>query len=189
MITILFIQDLGTEKNFDAVLEDIRKYKDDLNKYIEDEKPILFTGNSLEFLGKKIDDKEGLSIFDYEVKREKNRITSDVIYESKFFENKVVGFVNRSSKIYHNMNPLFKVYFGVGENENNDYEGVKYKNFYGTNVIGPLLVRNPEVLNVFVKLICEKNNIKYKEMEYKNENDGYNLVLSELEKRAKEMAK
>ena len=50
------------------------------------------------------------------------------------------------SKMYHNMNPFFKVKFGIGENENNDYEGVKYKNFFGTHISGPVLVRNPEFL-------------------------------------------
>ena len=44
------------------------------------------------------------------------------------------------------MNPFFKVELGIGENENNDYEGVKYKNFYGTHVSGPILARNPELL-------------------------------------------
>ncbi len=84
------------------------------------------------------------------------------------------------------MNPLFKVEFGVGENEKNDYEGVKYKNFYGTHLSGPLLVRNPEILQKLVSEVCklEKNNFKYKKIEYKNERLGYELTLSELKKRA-----
>ena len=81
------------------------------------------------------------------------------------------------------MNPFFEVAFGIGENENNDYEGVKYKNLYGTHVSGPILVRNPELLKMFVKILCQKKNVKYKEMEYKNEEEGYNLVLNELKNR------
>lgn len=124
-------------------------------------------------------------IFDFEVQREKDRKTSDIIYKSKFLNNKVVGFVNKCTKIYHNMNPFFEVEFGIGENENNDYEGVKYKNLYGTHISGPMLVRNPEVLKMFVEIICKKvrKGFKYKDIEYKNENDGYELVLSELENR------
>ena len=89
------------------------------------------------------------------------------------------------SKMYHNMNPFFKVKFGIGENENNDYEGVKYKNFFGTHISGPVLVRNPEFLQKIVIEIgkINKNNFKYNKIEYKNEENGYKLVLNELMKR------
>ena len=81
------------------------------------------------------------------------------------------------------MNPFFEVEFGIGENENNDYEGVKYKNLYGTHVSGPILVRNPELLKMLVDTICKQNKIKTKDVSYKNEEEGYNLVLSELKNR------
>lgn len=175
----------GTEKNLDLVSKDLKKYTDDIKKYIEEEKIILLTGNSFEMFGKCIDGNGTLGIFDFEVKRKKDRITSDVIYTSKFLKEKVVGFVNKATSMYHNMNPLFEVNFGIGENENNDYEGIKYKNLYGTHISGPLLVRNPEILNVLVETICKnkRNNFKMKELEYKNEKEGYELVLSELENR------
>jgi len=62
---------------------------------------------------------------------------------------------------------------------------VKYKNLYGTHISGPILVRNPELLKLLVRIICEKRNknFKCKEIDYKNEEGGYNLVLEELEKR------
>ena len=175
----------GTERNLDFVLNDIKKYKEELKEFIDKDKVILLTGNSFEAFGKTIDEVEALGIFDFEVKREKDRKTSDVIYKSKILNNKIVGFVNKASKIYHNMNPFFEVIFGIGENENNDYEGIKYKNLYGTHVSGPILVRNPEFLKHLVATICKnkRNNFKYKEIEYKNENEGYELVLSELENR------
>ena len=175
----------GTERNLDIVLEELRMYKENLKEYIDKEKVILLTGNSFEMLGKSIDEKEALKILDFEVKREKDRTTSDIIYISKFLENKVVGFVNKCTKIYHNNNPFFEVDFGIGENENNDYEGIKYKNLYGTHVSGPILVRNPEFLKHIVETICKNRNknFKCKEIAYKNENEGYELVLKELENR------
>ena len=83
------------------------------------------------------------------------------------------------------MNPFFEVVFGIGENENKDYEGIKYKNLYGTHISGPILVRNPEFLKYLVQIICKnnRNNFEYKVIEYKNEEDGYKLVLEELENR------
>ena len=87
--------------------------------------------------------------------------------------------------MYHNMNPFFEVEFGVGENENNDYEGVKYKNFYGTHLSGPVLARNPDFAMTIVTEIMKdvKPNIKLKKINYQNENEGYELVLRELKKR------
>lgn len=169
----------GTEKNQKVVLEDLKKHKEEIKKYIEEDRLFLATGNSYEMFGKKIDEEEALGIFDFEVSRMKDRITSDVIYRSKYFNKKVVGFVNKTSNIVHNINPLFEVEFGIGQNENKDYEGVKYKNFYGTYISGPIMVRNPDVLKTFMKLLCKE----YKDIEYENENKGYELVLMELSKR------
>lgn len=179
----------GTEKNLDVVLKDLQKRKEELNNYIKSEKVILMTGNSFEMLGKKIDSKECLGIFDFETTREKDRETSDVIYKSKILNKPIVGFVNKMTKMYHNMNPFFEVEFGIGENENNDYEGVKYKNLYGTHVSGPILVRNPEFLKLIVDTICKQNKIKTKDIKYENEEEGYDLVLSELRKRKEQNAK
>lgn len=53
----------GTERNFDVVLNDIKKYKDKLNEYINKEKVILLTGNSFEMFGKTIDEKEAMRYF------------------------------------------------------------------------------------------------------------------------------
>ena len=175
----------GTERSLDRVIRDIVRYKDDFRKYIEDKKVLLATGNSFEMFGKSIDGNDTLGIFDFETKRDSDRTTSDVIYTSKYFKREVVGFINKSTRIYHNMNPLFKVEFGIGENENNDYEGVKYKNFYGTHLSGPLLARNPYFAMDLVSEIMKevKANFKIKKIDYKNEYDGYELVLSELNKR------
>lgn len=179
----------GTEKNQMVVLEDLKKYKQDLKKYIDSGKYALLTGNSFEMLGEKIDKKEALNILDFNVSRTKDRITSDVILKSKYFKNEVVGFINKMSNITNNHNPLFQVDFGIGENEKNDYEGIKYKNFYGTYVSGPVLVRNPEMLKTIMLGICEvkDKNFKCKVNTYQNEEDGYLLVLSELMKRKTEV--
>lgn len=88
----------GTEKSMDRVLKDLQRYKDKLEKYINDKKFILATGNSFEMFGAKIDGDEGLNIFDFEVKREKVRTTSDVIYKYKCLKGEVVGFINKRFK-------------------------------------------------------------------------------------------
>lgn len=175
----------GTERNLDIALEDLKRYASDINLAIENKKVFLCTGNSFEMFGKNIDKKEGLCIFDYETTRLKDRVTSDCIYKSKYFENKVVGFVNKMTEMFHNMSPLFEVEFGVGENHRNDYEGVKHVNFYGTHISGPILSRNPEFLKKLVIEVCKLKDKKftYQDKNYEYEEGSYQLLLSELEKR------
>ena len=53
----------GTEQNLDVILQDIEKYKNKLEDFIDKEKVVLLTGNSFEILGKSIDEKKALRNF------------------------------------------------------------------------------------------------------------------------------
>lgn len=175
----------GAEKNQEVILEDIKKDKETLLKFIEDGKTVLFTGNSYEIFGKSINNNPALNILDFEVENIKNRITTDVICTSSILQNKVVGFVNNMSNIKNNSNTLFNVEWGEGNSIQNKQEGIKYKNLFGTHLIGPLLIRNPEILKLIVETICTSKDegFSYKDIEYMDEQKGYELVLSELESR------
>lgn len=179
----------GTENHMQMALEDLKSHKDELTKYVSDNKVALFTGSSLEMLGKEIDceeDKvEALGVFDYEVQRLKDRKTDDVIFNSDVFGKEVVGFINKQANIINNSNHLFSVRFGIGEDETKQFEGAYKNNMFATYVIGPLLVRNPHVLKFFIEKIIHSidNNFEIKDIEYKNEEDGYELVLKELSNR------
>ena len=58
----------------------------------------------------------------------------------------VVGFENHSGKTYLgvDMKPLGKVISGFGNNGEDETEGARYKNVFGTYCHGPLLPKNPE---------------------------------------------
>ena len=60
-----------------------------------------------------------------------------------------------------------------------------YKNLIGTHIIGPILIRNPELLKLLINRICTQKdeNFKYKDITYEDEEEGYELVLKELETR------
>ena len=176
----------GTEKNLEYVLQDLKKHKEELLEYINSNKYALFTGNSYEMLGKSIDDVETLQILNFTVERLKDRKTDDVIMESSFIPNKVVGFINKMSTIKDNDCPLFSVIFGIGSDKDNKTEGIKHHNLFGTYVIGPILVRNPYFLELIIKGMYELKGNKIDKIELnENEIKGYELVLSELENRMK----
>jgi len=177
----------GTEKNQKAIIEDIKTEKEELKKIIEDGKVVLLTGNSFEILGKSIDGKQALEILDFETEILKDRITTDIICKTDMLESKVVGFVNTMSKVKNNENPLFKIEWKAENIIKDEEEGIVYKNLIGTHLIGPILVRNPEMLKVIIEKICMQKDekFKYKEINYQDEQKGYKLVLKELDDREK----
>ena len=67
----------GTENHIKMALEDLKNHKTELLEYVNNNKVALFTGSSLEMLGKAITEGENeidaLGIFNYEVKRLKDR--------------------------------------------------------------------------------------------------------------------
>ena len=197
----------GTENNLDYVLKDIKKYTNQINSVIKNGTVFLATGNSFEMFGRKIDSQCGLGIFDFETSRLEDRITSDIIYEKIIYTDEnnnqqknidnfdmhnettanldcyeVVGFVNKMTEVYHNSAPLFTVKCGIGDNKQNDFEGIKYYNFYGTHVIGPILAKNYLLLRELVINICKNidSSFIYKEVEYKYEKESYNMLLNLL---------
>lgn len=176
----------GTERNQEAILKDILAEKEDLKNFIEEGKTVLLTGNSYEILGKSIDGKTALELLDFETEHTKNRTTSDIICTSPNLKNKIVGFINTMSIIKNNNHPLFKIEWKSENYKENEQEGISYKNLLGTHLIGPLLIRNPEILKIIIEKICKAKdeNFKYKEIEYKDEQKGYELVLKELNGRA-----
>ena len=141
----------GTESNELIVLKDILKYKKEIKDYIESNKFIIATGNSLELFGKKIGNNNALNIFNYETKYIDKRIVGDYINDTTIVESKILGFQNRGSIIINNNNPLF-------DNE----IGVNYKNFYGTYILGPILVRNPKFNKYIVSKLLKEKNSKFK---------------------------
>lgn len=153
----------GTETNQLIALDNLKKYKKDIKKYIEDGKFFLSTGNSVDFFGKYIEREEkidALNIFDYHVKNETRKM-KDVCIKSNLKISDIYGFINNSSSMENNKKYLF------------DKEGVHYNNFYGTYILGPILVRNPEFLKQFMdKLTCKK--LKY---DLKNETKAYELFV------------
>ena len=142
----------GTKKSTLFVLEDLKKYKQQVKEYIENNKFMLVTGNSINVFSKKIGDTEALNIFDFNISYSNARLVVDVILDN------IIGFQNRDTLIENNNNPIF----------NNSEIGIHYKNFYGTYIIGPLLIRNPNFSQKFIKnlIISKKNDFKFRKFDF-----------------------
>lgn len=149
----------GTEDNLLIALKHLSKYKNDIKKYIEDNKFMLVTGNSVDMFGKKIDDNKALNIFDYEVSK-------GIRKKEEVYYNKILGFINNNSY----------------NNKYCDTDIIRHNNFYGTYILGPILVRNPHLVKQFL------NNLTNKKLKYdlKLETKAYNEFIKNFKENTNE---
>ena len=160
----------GSLESMELAKKDFKRLEKDFKKYIKTFKVVLATGNAVELFE---------NILDYKTKQVDFRIVGDQVFECDLIKKLVIGFQNRTSVIYeNNEESLFKVKTGCGYDPNSDLEGIKHNNFYGTYLLGPLLIRNPYFLEYLVKNILENNSIEYRHF---NQDVSYSAYEEYLE--------
>lgn len=159
----------STDDNLLIALDYLKEYKDDIKRYIDSNKFLLATGNSIELFGKYIqkgDNKiEALDILNYYTEYNESRIVNDINYSCTISDNNIVGFENHRGHIISKENNFLY-------DKDNKY-GVIYKNFIGTYLIGPLLIRNPYFMQEYLKKLLNTNELK---------EDNYNLEIESYKK-------
>lgn len=172
----IFYIGCGTDKNQLMVLKDILRYKEEIKKIFK-KKVFIATGNSYELFGKKINNEEALGCFDFESKTVRDRIVKEQVYKTYILNSPVIGFQNRGSINNNHENHLFEIIDGNADNNKSKFEGVHIGNFYGTYTIGPLLIRNPELLDKIIRDFFQKNKYPYKEIKDTPDYKAYNEYL------------
>ncbi len=152
---------MGIEDNLKIANKHLKKYKKDIQKYIEDGKYFICTGNSYELFGKEIafesETIKTLGIFDYKSKILEERKIMEISAKTDMIDKELIGFMNTGSTNDNKKENFLKNINNIDENE-----GIIYKHFIGTYLIGPLLVRNPELLKLIVKKIIKEKDSKYR---------------------------
>lgn len=164
----------GSEEAIKDVSVDIRNRQEDLKKYIESNKYLIITGNSIELFGKYIKSLDGIiktaDIFSYHAEYLKenafknastNRIVGETISTSKLIKEKIIGFQNRCSVLHNVKKPFLETNTKYSNDLEKTDEGFHFKNVYATYNIGPLLIRNPYLLENIIKKILKDKKIKY----------------------------
>ena len=170
----------GTENNQKLIINHLNKYKDNIKEAIENNKFFFITGNSIELFGQYIMDKDNkyntLGIFNYYTESVNKRLIDESIMKCDFLNNIVIGFQNQNSIMKNIDYPLFTQVKGI----NNEKEGIKYKNFYGTYLLGPILARNPELLTYMIKsIVLSKNkDFNFKEFDLKLNEEAYKCFIN-----------
>ncbi|MEG2458034.1 MAG: hypothetical protein RSB41_04000 [Bacilli bacterium] len=172
-----------SEENQEKTIIKLLPYKNRLKELINNNTIFLCTGNSWEIFGKDIRNEDGtiiecLDIFDTYAKRYMlDRYAGLVL--GTFKDIKIVGFKNQFTHSYGNNtnNYFLEVIKGSGLNPSSSLEGIHYKNFFGTYLLGPILILNPDFTKYLLSLLGIKNiTLPFEEEIYKT----YNKRLEEF---------
>ncbi|MDD7633475.1 MAG: hypothetical protein PUK20_00835 [Firmicutes bacterium] len=152
-----------TEQTQERVIQKLMPLRDDISKEIDGGTVFLFTGNAFEIFGDYIENEDGsridgLGLYRLHAKRDRqNRHNSAFLGE--FDGNAVMGIKTQFSMSYtpDDSTGLFKVVKGVGLNRDASAEGIRVHNFFGTYLLGPLLVQNPPFMRYLLRLIGAEN--------------------------------
>ena len=120
---------------------------------------MLFAGTAMELLGKSITaadgtETAGLGLADFTVQRQSQRIVGDVFGPTALFEEVIVGFMNKCALIRGVETPLLTACtMGFGNDAQGGPEGYHKDNVFASELTGPLLVKNPRLLETVVQAI------------------------------------
>lgn len=166
------------------VIDKLLPYKARIEELINSGVVFLMTGNACDVFCKSVDyvtekiQKDALGLFDLTVKCDHfNR------YNGKFMGEvdgiTVIGFRSQFSMMFGDNS---SGYFGknqraMGMNPGTDLEGVRRKNFFGTNVQGPILALNPEFCEYLIRLAGGEAKAAHKEAAM----TAYRIRLKEMQ--------
>lgn len=148
-----------TERMQERVIEKLRPLKAKIQVAIDRGTVFLFTGNALEVFGDYIENEDGsriecLGLYRLFAKRDMmHRHNSD--FEGTFEGETVMGFKTQFTMAYtpDESLGLFKKVKGVGLNRKAAWEGIRLHNFFGTYLVGPILVMNPPFTKYLLRLL------------------------------------
>lgn len=181
----------GTERAQKFALADFTRYGEAVTALAEEGVAMLFAGTAMELLGKTITDAEGkvyngIGLGGFTATQSEKRFVEDVYGHTDLYEEAVVGFANKSSVLSGVEIPLLTdVAMGYGNEGEKTPEGFRHKNVLGSHLTGPLLVKNPRMLEAVVAAIYARRGEVLPAMPHDCwTEDGYAITAEQLKKRS-----
>lgn len=151
-----------TERTQERVIEKLLPWKERLSSLMDGDTCFLFTGNAMEVLGSYIENEDGsriqgLGLLPLHAKRDMmNRHNSTFL--GRFQGEEVMGFKSQFTMAFpeEELPGLFQAERGVGLNKKCRWEGVRVRNFFGTYLLGPVLILNPGFTRYLLSCMGEK---------------------------------
>ncbi len=154
----------------ERVIDKLSVYFERIKYLVEDGVVFLVTGNACEVFCKSIENvtletkKQALGLFDCEVTVNWfDRYNGKVI--GTFGDMTITGFRSQFSMIFgdDSKSGFVHVARGIGRNRQSKIEGFKYKNFFGTQILGPILPLNPIFCEYLISLTGENAIAAFKD--------------------------
>lgn len=159
----------GTERGARAAIDDLARYAKPLRKAVEDGVTLLFAGTAMELLGQTVTEPDGrvykgLGLTTFSTVHGRQRIVGDVYGRTSLFPEPVVGFMNKCGIISGVETPfLSSCSLGFGNEKSLGPEGFQWKNLFASELTGPLLVKNPRLLETVARRICQRREAAWPE--------------------------
>ncbi len=147
----------GTEEGIVEANAILAPHKDAICKAIADGVSFLATGNAMALFGKELtldgNQTAALGAFAYVTEMSsKKRYLGDALAKDTD-GNVYVGFINTGCVFTGTDKPAMELLLGktLGNDKATPVEGYRDGSFYGSQLIGPVLTKNPHLLGAFVK--------------------------------------
>ena len=149
----------GTERAERFAAGDLARFGPAVKAAAEDGCAMLFAGTAMELLGRSVTDKngetyDGIGLAPFTTVQGDRRIVGDVYGAADLFPEAVVGFMNKCGLIRGVETPLLTgLTMGFGNEAEKGPEGFHWKNVFASELTGPLLVKNPWLLEAVTAAI------------------------------------
>lgn len=156
----------GQDFEQSIIAQDLPSKKAELDRYIQGDGVLLAICGGFQLLGQYYIEAsgrriEGLGILGhYTLNQKKNRFIGDIKIHNEEFNETYYGFENHQGRTFlsNEQQPLGKVIYGNGNNEEKIGEGLHYKNVFASYFHGPILSRNA---NLAYRLVTTALRRKY----------------------------
>ena len=153
---------------------------------------MLFAGTAMELLGASVTDKDGetysgIGLAAFTTVQGSRRIVGDVYGSTDLYPEPVVGFMNKCGETHGVGTPLLTgLTMGFGNEAEKGPEGFHWKNVFASELTGPLLVKNPRLLEAVAAAICARRGIPLPEERpaFPYAEAGYAITAEQLKLRA-----
>ena len=168
----IFLMGGAQDRQQQIVNSDLLRKKATFKKLIDSNIPGLYVCGGYQFLGKYYKDADGkeikgLGIFDLHTinpGEDSKRLIGNMAFKTNIDgrDYTIIGFENHGGRTYlgKNILPFGTTIRGNGNNGDDNTEGARYKNSFGTYSHGPILPKNPDFADYLIRLALEKKYSK-----------------------------
>ena len=155
----------GTERAERFAAGDLARFGPAVKAAAEDGCAMLFAGTAMELLGRSVTDKngetyDGIGLAPFTTVQGDRRIVGDVYGAADLVPEAVVGFMNKCGLIRGVETPLLTgLTMGFGNEAEKGPEGFHWKNVFASELTGPLLVKNPRLLEAVTAAIFARRGV------------------------------